>query len=112
MIFDTRLFEKNDPNLAKQVKVLAKYFKGNGVIRISWIEAKFLVKRSRTIIYELTLFNKTVTEHEDKNYYDYYIMLALNNFRVWNYYKVIRKANMFFDKIPRVRMARIVTTQL
>ena len=109
MEFDTTLFEKNDQQLATQVKELAKYFKGNDTIRLSWIDAKYLVKRSYAIIHELRLFNEIglCAEHEDKNYYNYYLMLAMKNFRVWNYYKVVRSANTFLDRMPRLRMKRM-----
>lgn len=109
MKFDTTLFENNDQQLAMQVKALAKYFKVNDTIRISWIDAKYLVKRSFSIIHELSLFNEIglYAEHEDKNYYNYYLMLAMKSFRVWNYYKVVRSANVFLDRIPRLRMKRI-----
>ena len=107
MEFDTTIFEKNDQQLAMQVKELAKYFKGNDTIRLSWIDAKYLVKRSYAIIHELSLFNEMNAEHEDKNYYNYYLQLAIKNFRVWHYYKVIRSANMFLDRIPRIRMSRL-----
>lgn len=109
MEFDTTLFEKNDQQLALQVKELAKYFKGNKTIRISWIDAKYLVKRSYSIIHELSMFNEIgmCAEHEDKNYYNYYLMLAMKNFRVWNYYKVVRSANVFLDRMSRLRMKRI-----
>lgn len=107
MIFDTSIFEKNDPELAKKVKSFGKYFKGKKVVHLSWIDAKYIVKRSYAIIHELVLFNEINAEHEDKNYYNYYLMLAIKNFRVWNYYKVIRSANMFLDRIPRIRMMRL-----
>ena len=100
MKFDTSLFEKNDVELAKEVKSLEKYFKGDKVVRLSWINAKYIVKRSNAIIYEMSLF---VKNKEDKVYYKYFINEAIKNFRPWFYIHVIRSANMFFNTCGLMR---------
>lgn len=108
MKFDTSMFEKNDKKLAKQVKDLEKYFKGNEVVRLSWIDAKFIVKRSYVIIYELTKFNELEElEHEDKNFYNYYLRLATKNFRPWNYINIVKSANRFFAHVPNAIQIRL-----
>lgn len=100
MKFDTSLFEKNDTELAKQVKDLEKYFKGDKVVRLSWINAKYIVKRSKVIMYEMSLFIKN---KEDKVYYKYFINEATKNFRPWLYIHIIRSANMFFNTCGLMR---------
>lgn len=100
MKFDTSLFANNDPQLAKQVKILEKYFKGNKVVRLSWINAKYMVKRSKVIMYEMSLFIKN---KEDKVYYKYFIDEATKSFRPWFYIHIIRSANMFFNKCGLMR---------
>ena len=100
MKFDTSLFEKNDYELAKQVKELAKYFQGDATIRLSWIAAKYLVKRSRVIIYEMSVFIKN---KKDKVYYKYFINEAMKNFKPWNYIHIIRGANKFFNSCGLMR---------
>ena len=108
MKFDTTLFEKNDVELAKEVKSLEKYFKGDEVVRLSWIEAKYIVKRSFVIIYELKKFNELEElEHEDKNFYNYYLRLAQKDFRPWHYYKIVKSANGFFAHVPNAIMLRL-----
>ena len=108
MKFDTSLFEKNDKKLAKQVKELEKYFKGEEVVRLSWIDAKYIVKRSFVIIYELTKFNELEElEHEDKNFYNYYLRLATKNFTPWQYYKIVSVANRFFANVPNAIQIRL-----
>ena len=108
MKFDTSLFEKNDKKLAKQVKDLEKYFKGEEVVCLSWIDAKYIVKRSFVIIYELTKFNELEElEHEDKNFYNYYFNLAVKNFRPWHYYKIAQSANRFFSVCPNAIQIRL-----
>lgn len=108
MIFDTTLFEKNDTELAKEVKSLEKYFKGDEVVRLSWIDAKYIVKRSFVIIYELKKFNELEElEHEDKNFYDYYLRLATKNFTPWHYHKIVSAANMFFAHVPNAIQIRL-----
>lgn len=67
MKFDTSLFEKNDKKLANQVKDLGKKLKGEETVPLSWIDAKFIVKRSSVIIYDLKKFNELEElEHNDK----------------------------------------------
>ena len=108
MKFDTSLFEKNDKKLAKEVKSLEKYFKGDKVVRLSWIDAKFIVKRSYVIIYELKKFNELEElEHEDKNFYNYYFRLATKNFTPWHYLNIIRSANRFFAHVPNAIQIRL-----
>ena len=108
MKFDTSLFEKNDKKLAKEVKSLEKYFKGDKVVRLSWIDAKFIVKRSYAIIYELKKFNELEElEHEDKNFYNYYLRLAQENFRPWYYYKIAKSANRFFAHVSNAIQIRL-----
>lgn len=108
MIFDTTLFEKNDAELAKRVKDLEKYFKGDEVVQLSWIDAKFIVRRSFVIIYELTKFNELEDlEHEDKNFYNYYLRLATKNFRPWHYFNIVNSANRFFDSVPNAIQIRL-----
>ena len=108
MIFDTTLFEKNDAELAKQVKELEKYFKGDEVVRLSWIDAKYIVKHTFVIIYELTKFNELEElEHEDKNFYNYYLRLATTNFRPWHYCQIARVANGFFAHVPNAIQIRL-----
>nr|UWH97323.1 MAG: hypothetical protein [Bacteriophage sp.] len=108
MIFDTTLFEKNDVELAKQVKDLEKYFKGDEVVRLSWIDAKYIVRRSFVIIYELTQFNEYADlEHEDKNFYNYYLKLATKDFRPWHYFKIVNSANRFFANVPNAIQIRL-----
>ena len=108
MIFDTTLFEKNDAELAKQVKALERYFNGDKVVRLSWIDAKYLVKRSFAIVYELTKLNELEElEHEDRNYYNYYLRLAQQNFRPWHYYKIAKAANGFFSVCPNAIQIRL-----
>ena len=108
MKFDTSLFEKNDVELAKQVKDLEKYFKGDEVVRLSWIDAKYIVRRSFVIVYELTKFNELEElEHEDKNFYNYYLRLATKDFRPWNYLNVVKSANRFFDGVPNAIQIRL-----
>lgn len=108
MIFDTTLFEKNDKKLAKQVKDIEKYFKGDEVVRLSWIDAKYIVRRSFVIVYELTKFNELEElEHEDKNFYNYYLRLAQKNFRAWHYYKIVSSANRFFAHVPNAIQIRL-----
>lgn len=108
MKFDTSLFEKNDKKLAKQVKAIEKYFKGDEVVRLSWIDAKYIVKRSFVIIYELTKFNELEElEHEDKNFYNYYLRIAQENFRPWHYYKIAKSANGFFAYVPNAIQIRL-----
>lgn len=67
MIFDTSLFEENDPKLAEQVHKISIYFKGVQNKRLSWIDAKHLVNNALTIIQEI---NALATTKEDK-YKDY-----------------------------------------
>lgn len=100
MKFDTSIFENNDPELAKQVKELAKYFKGKKVVRLSWINAKYIVKRSKVIIYEMGVF---VKNKADKVYYKYFINEAMKNFRPWRYIHIIRHANRFFNSCGLMR---------
>lgn len=100
MKFDTSLFEKNDKQLAKKVKALEKYFKGNKVVRLSWIAAKYLVKRTRVIIYEMSIFIKN---KKDKVYYKYFINEAMKNFTPWRYIHIIRGANKFFNSCGLMR---------
>ena len=108
MKFDTTLFEKNDTKLAEEVKSLEKYFKGDEVVRLSWVDAKYIVKRSFVIIYELTKFNELEElEHEDKNFYNYYLRLATKNFTPWHYYKIVSVANRFFAHIPNAIQIRL-----
>ncbi len=108
MIFDTTLFEKNDVELAKQVKDLEKYFKGDEVVRLTWIDAKYIVKRAFVIVYELTKFNELEElEHEDKNFYNYYLRLAAKDFRPWHYLNVVKSANRFFDGVPNAIQIRL-----
>ena len=63
MIFDTSLFEKNDPELAEQVHKISIYFKGVQNKRLSWIDAKHLVKNALVIIQEI---NALATTKEEK----------------------------------------------
>lgn len=108
MKFDTTLFDKNDKKLAKQVKDLEKYFKGEKVVRLSWIDAKYIVKRSFVIIYELKKFNELEElEHEDKNFYNYYLRIAQEKFRPWYYYKIAKSANGFFAHVPNAIQIRL-----
>ena len=108
MKFDTSLFEKNDKKLAKQVKDLEKYFKGDKVVRLSWIDAKYIVKRSFVIIYELTKFNELEElEHNDKIFYNYYLKLATKDFRPWHYYQIVKSANGFFAHVPNAIQIRL-----
>ena len=100
MKFDTTLFEKNDSKLAKQVKALEKYFEGNKVVRLSWINAKYMVKRSKAIMYEMSLFIKN---KEDKVYYKYFIEEATKNFKPWFYLHIIRSANTYFNTCGLMR---------
>ena len=45
MKFDTTLFEKNDKKLAKRVKKLSVVFDGVEDKKLTWIDAKSLVKK-------------------------------------------------------------------
>lgn len=49
MKFDTSLFKENDPQLAKQVEKLSVFFEGVNDVKISWIDAKVLVKNIHII---------------------------------------------------------------
>lgn len=59
MIFDTSLFEENDPALAQEVKKISIYFKGIKNMRLSWIDAKHLVKNALVIIQEINALATT-----------------------------------------------------
>lgn len=96
MIFDTSLFEKNDPKLAKEVKKISIYFKGVHDKKLSWIEAKHLVKNAHIIIQEINAFANTKPQNGlDVNEFDKvynYIKAQLNKAKTLSRFMALIKA--------------------
>lgn len=96
-MFDTTLFEKNDPKLAKKVKAIAKRLHIKGVVRISWIDAKSLVKKASNYFKELLAFENMENWKKDEKCYSYIINLLKENITFHRYMRLIKASNMLFN---------------
>lgn len=97
MTFDTSLFEKNDPELAREVAALGIYFDGMEEVRISWIDAKGLVNEYSKDRLEIEMFITMLENGKEQiPYYRYLQLMAIDSGEYRSFIKVIRLANKFY----------------
>lgn len=97
MTFDTSLFAANDPELAKQVAELPVYFEGMETVKISWIDAKALVKEASSYKKEIEAFISMLS-HGKNNVPYYYVLerMAIEKQDFRYFMKIIKYCNNFY----------------
>lgn len=98
-MLDTTLFEKNDPQLAKKVKEIAKRLHMKGIVRISWIDAKALVKKTSKYFKQLFAFDNMEDWKKDEKCYPYIINMLSEKITFYRYMELIIASNMLFNNI-------------
>lgn len=112
MGFDTSLFAENDPQLAKQVDSISVYFDGMDEVRISWIDAKALVKRASSYMKEIEAFvNMLSNGRENVPYYRFLQEMSIENHDFRHFMSIVKMANKFYygKGYDRVRVVYYAT---
>lgn len=99
MIFDTSLFEKNDPQLARQVKNIGKQLHTKGVVRISWIDAKALIKKTSECFKNVFAFAHMENWKKDGKCYEYIIKMLSEKLTFYRFIKILKATNILFNNI-------------
>lgn len=99
MIFDTSLFEKNDPQLARQVKNIGKQLRTKGVVRISWIDAKALIKKTSEYFKNVFAFAHMENWKKDGKCYQYIMGLLAEKLTFCRFLQIIKASNILFNNI-------------
>lgn len=97
MGFDTSLFANNDPQLASRIENLPIGFEGMESVKISWIDAKALIKDGSEYWKNLYMFVEMCTHgRENVPYYRFLQQMACDkgDFRSFN--KLLRMINHFY----------------
>ena len=104
MKFDTTLFKKNDPQLAKQVEKLSVFFEGVNDVKISWIDAKVLVKKYSYYLKQIKALASVtkpvgLSENEFYRVYDY-IKARLNECNGFRWFmQIVKAANRIYGNV-------------
>ena len=102
MKFDTSLFEKNDKKLAKQVKKLSVVFDGVEDKKLTWIDAKSLVKKYAYYLKQIDMLANTmekdieISEDEFHKVYDYLIVKLNETKSFRKFMQIVKAGNMIY----------------
>lgn len=97
MGFDTSLFKANDPELARKIETLPIGFDGMEEVKISWIDAKALIKEGSNSWSELYHFIYMCQNgRENVPYYRYLQEIAIENGEFRSFMKILRLCNHFY----------------
>ena len=97
MGFDTSLFAVNDPQLAKQVENISVFFDGMDEVRISWIDAKALVKQASSYLKEIEAFvNMLSNGRENVPYYRFLQEMAIQKHEFRHFMSIVKMSNKFY----------------
>lgn len=112
MGFDTSLFKANDPELARKIENLPIGFDGMDEVRISWIDAKALLKDGSRYWKQLSAFiHMCANGRENVPYYRFLQEMAIENGDFRHFISILKMCNDFYygDGYDSVRVVYYAT---